>query len=53
MDPFWAGTFTAIGYLMQLALIPLLMLNRHKHPSSMAAWLITMLSCRFWAGCCS
>lgn len=35
---------TAIGWIMQLSLIPVLMLNRRKHPSSMTAWLMAMLS---------
>ncbi len=44
MDPFWTGLFAGVGYLMQLGLIPMLMLNRRKHPSSMTAWLMAMLS---------
>lgn len=44
MTPFWAWLFAAIGWMMQLALIPILMLDRRKHPSSMAAWLIAMVS---------
>ncbi|MCA9068389.1 MAG: PLDc N-terminal domain-containing protein, partial [Planctomycetaceae bacterium] len=35
---------TAISWLMQLLLIPSLMLNRRKHPSSMTAWLMAMIS---------
>ena len=35
--------FGVIGVLVQLALIPILMLNRRKHPSSMTAWLMALL----------
>ena len=44
MDPFWGWLFATVGYLVQLTLIPSLMLNRRKHPSSMVAWLITMFT---------
>lgn len=36
---FWG----VIGILTQFALIPVLMLNRRKHPSSMTAWLMALL----------
>ncbi len=43
MDVFW-GWLTAFGYLIQIALIPVLLLDRRKHPTSTTAWLVAMLS---------
>ncbi len=42
MDVTWGGVLAGIGYLTQLAIIPLLMLNRRKHPSSLVAWLMVI-----------
>lgn len=44
MPPIEVTLLIAIGWLMQLLLIPSLMLNRRKHPSSMIAWLVAMIS---------
>lgn len=44
MLPIEVTLLTVIGWLMQLLLIPSLMLDRRKHPSSMTAWLMAMIS---------
>lgn len=41
MDLFWL-ILSILGYLAQLALIPVLLLNKKKQPSSTVAWLMTI-----------
>ena len=40
----WTALATAIGFLMQLCLLPMLLLNKKKHPESTVAWLMLLVT---------